>query len=79
MRRGLLRGGQSRGLPAHGLTYFYLHFDLNELVNYPFWLAQYNATPSFYYHFDMWQYGDAGIVPGIDGKVDLNIHFIPKN
>lgn len=60
------------------LTYFYLHFDLNELVNYPFWLAQYNATPSFYYHFDIWQYGDSGQVPGIEGDVDLNIHFIPK-
>ena len=60
------------------LTYFYLHFDLNELINYPFWLAQYNSRPSFYYHFDIWQYGDSGSVPGIDGNVDLNIHFVPK-
>ena len=60
------------------LTYFYLHFDLNELINYPFWLAQYNSRPSFYYHFDIWQYGDSGNVPGIDGNVDLNIHFVPK-
>ncbi|MDO4516482.1 MAG: GH25 family lysozyme [Bacillota bacterium] len=60
------------------LTYFYLHFDLNQLVNYPFWLAQYNSRPSFYYHFDIWQYGDSGNVPGIDGKADLNIQFIPK-
>lgn len=61
------------------LTYFYLHFDLKELINYPFWLAQYNSRPSFYYHFDIWQYGDSGTVPGIDGNVDLNIHFVPKN
>ncbi len=60
------------------LTYFYLHLDLNKLINYPFWLAQYNARPSFYYHFDIWQYGDSGNVPGIDGKADLNIHFVPK-
>ena len=74
-----VKAGGYQPMVYSNLTYFYLHFDLNELVNYPFWLAQYNATPSFFYHFDMWQYGDAGIVPGIDGKVDLNIHFIPKN
>ena len=60
------------------LTYFYLHFDLNQLVDYPLWLAQYNSRPSFYYHYDIWQYSGTGKVPGIDGNVDLNIHFIPK-
>ena len=60
------------------LTYFYLHFDLNQLVDYPLWLAQYNSRPTFYYHFDKWQYSGTGKVPGIDGNVDLNIHFIPK-
>lgn len=60
------------------LTYFYLHFDLNKLVDFPLWLAQYNETPTFYYHFDMWQYSGAGKVPGINGNVDLNIQFIPK-
>ena len=60
------------------LYYFYLHFDLNALTKYPFWLAQYSSRPSFYYHFDIWQYGEAGTVPGIDGNVDLNIEFIPK-
>lgn len=60
------------------LTYFYLHFDLNQLMDYPLWLAQYNSRPSFYYHFDIWQYSGTGKVPGIDGNVDLNIHFIPK-
>ena len=73
-----VKAGGYQPMVYSNLSYFYLHFDLNDLVNYPFWLAQYNATPSFYYHFDMWQYGDAGIVPGIDGNVDLNIHFIPK-
>lgn len=61
------------------LTYFYLHLDLNQLVNYPFWLAQYNDRPSFRYHFDIWQYSCTGVVPGIQGDVDLNIQFIPKH
>lgn len=72
---------EAAGYPAmiySNLTYFYLHFDLNQLANYPFWLAQYSSRPSFYYHFDIWQYGDSGNVPGIDGKADLNIQFVPK-
>lgn len=59
------------------LTYFYLHFDLSELVDFPLWLAQYNRTPTFYYHFDMWQYSCTGTVPGIKGNVDMNIQLIP--
>lgn len=60
------------------LTYFYLHLDLSKLVDYPFWLAQYNNRPTFRYHFDIWQYSCTGVVPGIEGDVDLNIQFIPK-
>ncbi len=60
------------------LTYFYLHYDLSQLVGFPLWLAQYNETPTFYYHFDMWQYSSTGTVAGIEGNVDLNIQFIPK-
>ena len=60
------------------LTYFYLHYDLSKLVDFPLWLAQYNKTPTFYYHFDMWQYSSTGKVPGIEGNVDLNIQMIPK-
>lgn len=60
------------------LTYFYLHLDLSKLVDYPLWLAQYNNRPTFRYHFDIWQYSCTGVVPGIEGDVDLNIQFIPK-
>ena len=60
------------------LTYFYLHYDLTQLVDFPLWLAQYNETPTFYYHFSMWQYSSTGTVPGIEGNVDLNIQLIPK-
>ncbi|MBQ3565679.1 MAG: glycoside hydrolase family 25 protein, partial [Oscillospiraceae bacterium] len=49
--------------------------DLNRLNDYDFWLAEYNAEPSYYYDFDMWQYTSSGRVPGIEGNVDLNISF----
>ena len=53
----------------------YLGYDLDALKDYTFWLAEYNETPSFYYHFDLWQYTHKGTVPGIEGNVDLNLDF----
>lgn len=55
----------------------YLDFRLDQLKQYDFWLAEYNALPSFYYHFDLWQYTNRGAVPGIQGDVDLNLDFRP--
>lgn len=59
------------------LTYFYLHFDMTKLADYPFWLAQYSAKPSFYYHFNIWQYSSSNQVPGIEGDVDMNVELVP--
>ncbi len=53
----------------------YLGYELDALKDYTFWLAEYNETPSFYYHFDLWQYTHKGAVPGIEGNVDLNLDF----
>ena len=55
----------------------YKNYDLSRIMQYPFWLAQYTDYPSFYYHFDMWQYTSSGRVPGIAGDVDLNLRFFP--
>jgi len=51
----------------------YLGYELDKLTDYSFWLAEYNDNPSFYYHFDLWQYTHRGSVPGIEGSVDLNL------
>ena len=48
---------------------------LEELVDYPFWLAMYSTIMDYPYKIDMWQYTDEGTVPGIDGPVDLNLMF----
>ncbi len=55
----------------------YARMDLRELTDIKFWFAQYNDVPTFYYHFDMWQYSDQGMVDGINGEVDLNLYFRP--
>lgn len=48
---------------------------LEELVDYPFWLAMYSTVMDYPYKIDMWQYTDQGTVPGIEGNVDLNLMF----
>lgn len=53
----------------------YEAYDLGLLKNYEMWYADYNDKPSFYYQFDMWQYTEAGEVPGINTAVDLNLSF----
>lgn len=53
----------------------YLSYELDALNDYTFWLAEYDTNPSFYYHFDLWQYTHRGEVPGIEGNVDLNLDF----
>lgn len=49
--------------------------DLPRLKDYDFWLAEYGDKPSYYYKYDIWQYSSSGVVPGINGRVDLNISF----
>ncbi|MCH3971564.1 MAG: glycoside hydrolase family 25 protein [Oscillospiraceae bacterium] len=53
----------------------YTTFNLKTLSAYPIWYAEYQDLPSFYYHFDIWQYTAKGKVNGIDGTADLNISF----
>lgn len=68
---------------AHGYAagvYFnqefgYRYFDLAQLQDYHLWLAEYNETPSFRYHFDCLQYSASGTVPGIETAVDLDLLF----
>ena len=55
----------------------YLYFDLSQLSQYPFWLADYDSAPDFYYRFHLWQYSHTGTVAGIEGNVDLNLDFTP--
>ncbi len=56
----------------------YISYDLTELQDYGFWLSEYAESPSFYYHFSMWQYSNSGSIDGISESVDLNIYLIPE-
>lgn len=48
---------------------------LNELEEFPFWLALYQDRMTFPYRVEMWQYTSQGRVPGIEGDVDLNLYI----
>ncbi len=62
-----------------GLEVGYNRLDLSRLTGYDFWFAQYNSRnqPDMYYNYRIWQYTDSGSIPGISGKVDMNLAFIP--
>lgn len=51
-------------------------YDLSQLTEYDFWLAEYNSTPRFFYNFQIWQYSESGIVSGVNGNTDLNLCFV---
>lgn len=51
----------------------YYQYDLKQLKDTEFWIADYEYHPSMYYYFTMWQYDIEGQLEGIDGNVDLNI------
>ena len=50
--------------------------DLEELSEYPFWLAQYRDQLDYPYQVNFWQYTETGKIPGIEGDVDIDLMFI---
>ena len=52
-------------------------YDMEQLDHYPVWYADYTTAPALSGGFAMWQYTDAGTVPGIEGPVDLNLLLLP--
>jgi len=53
-------------------------YKLSELVDYAFWVADYDTYPMFYYQHTFWQYSNTAILDGISEKVDLDMWFFQK-
>lgn len=53
-------------------------FDLEKLQEYPIWYADYEPVPQTPYEFQFWQCSEDGTVPGIQGKVDIDVQFVAK-
>ena len=50
-------------------------FYVDQLQDFPFWLAMYSDRMTYPHRVDMWQYTNVGKVPGIQGDVDINLFF----
>ena len=60
-------------------TWFNSYMNTPELTQYTIWLAHWvNASRSDYSRtrHDIWQYTSSGSVPGINGRVDMNISYV---
>lgn len=51
------------------------YYNLYDLKDYEFWLAQYTTTPDFPFAFGIWQYTAEGSLSGISTNVDMNLSF----
>ena len=49
------------------------YFDMETLNQFEIWYADYESTPQTSYQFTWWQYTEEGSVPGVKGKMDLNL------
>lgn len=72
--RTIEEAGYQAGIYFNLSTAFQL-YQLQELTDYDFWLAEYRDIPSYPFAIDMWQYTENGQVPGIYTDVDLNLSF----
>ncbi len=57
------------------IRWFMEKLEIERLMDYDIWFAQYYNRPFFPYAFQMWQYTSSGRVDGIKGDVDLNLSF----
>ena len=51
-------------------------FYMEEVEDTALWLAMYSGWQNYPYKVDLWQYTNAGSVPGISGNVDINIQLL---
>ncbi len=50
--------------------------DMNQLLGYHTWLAEYAEIPSYEGYYHMWQYTSKGEIDGISTNVDLNLCYM---
>ena len=72
--RLLASAGYETGVYAY-LNLAYFTYDLNRLKDVTIWMGDPGTWPEFYYEHSYWQYSVAGVVPGIEVDVDLNVMY----
>ena len=63
--------GYKTGVYANNY-WFNTYLDINKLLDYKIWLAEWNSKITFNYKVDIWQFSSNYHVTGISGRVDVN-------
>jgi len=50
--------------------------NISQLSSYRIWLAHWTEQTSYKGRIDIWQYTSSGSVPGVSGRVDMNISYL---
>ncbi len=67
-------------LGYYAMLYTYTSFadnylNMSKLRAYDLWIADYRGYVGYDGHYGIWQYSSSGSVPGISGRVDLNVAY----
>ena len=69
-------GGYSAGVYA-SRNWFNNRLDISKMSKDNItWLAEYADEPTYGATYHIWQYSSAGRIPGIEGRVDMNMSFL---
>lgn len=64
--------GYYAGIYASDISGFKDRLNIDQLNAFDKWVARYGSEPKYVKSWGIWQSGSNGIVPGINGRVDLN-------
>ena len=57
-------------------SWLYNKLDTSQFGSYKIWLAHYTNQTDYSGRYNIWQYTSGGSVPGIPGKVDMNVELL---
>lgn len=69
------QAGFMTGIYASDISGFKDRLDISRLGAYDKWVARYGSAPKYVADFQVWQYTSSGSVPGINGRVDMDISY----
>lgn len=73
--RTIQNGGRTAGVYSYH-DWLSKYVDMNTLPgNVSVWVAQFSDTLAYKGRYDIWQYTSKGSIPGISGRVDMNISY----
>jgi len=72
-----IRSGNSKAGVYASRNWFNNRLDISKMsADNVTWLAEYADEPNYGGTYQLWQYSSAGRIPGIEGRVDMNISYL---